>query len=339
MTAVMRRLASAAIAAALLLGSASAFADPTPQDISQARDLGQQAQAAHEAGNFAESERLWTAASNLYPAAPTLTLGLARAQVKQGKYVLARETYNKIIREQSNNPNASAAFKDALAAAQSEMEAASAKIARVTVSIEGGAPNAQVTIDNEAINAAGIGVPRPIDPGQHTVKASAEGYVPAETTFQVAEAGSAEAKLTLAKDPNAKPATVAGPGPTTAPGTTVTTTKRDHTMAIIALGVGGAGLVFGGVTGILAMGKHSDLDKACPDGKCTPTLQSDVDSYHTMATLSTIGFIVGGVGVAAGAVLWFVGPKKEVQASGSSFRTVEWHPYFAGNGGGVAGRF
>lgn len=325
----MRRLAGAALTAALLFSSVSAFAEPTPQDISQARDLGQQAQAAHEAGNYAESERLWTAASNLYPAAPTLTLGLARAQMKQGKYVLARESYNKIIREQSNNPNASQAFKDALSAAQSEIEGATAKIARVTIIVEGGAPNAEVTIDGDAVNAAGLGVPRPIDPGPHTVKATAEGYLPAETTFQVAEAGSAEAKLTLTKD-----ASTAAPPPApavTAPPETVTT-KRDRTLAIVALGVGGAGLVFGGVTGALAMSKHGDLDGECPGGKCPSRLQSDVDGFHTMATLSTIGFIVGGVGVAAGAVLWFTAPKKTV-------RGFEWHPYVGANGGGLAGRF
>src|SRR4051812_9647369 len=71
-------------------------------DIAQARTLGQQAQAAYDAGNFAESEKLWSAAAKLYPAAPTLTLGLARTQAKQGKVVAAQESYNRIIREWSN---------------------------------------------------------------------------------------------------------------------------------------------------------------------------------------------------------------------------------------------
>lgn len=326
----MRGVAWAAFAAALLV-SIPAVADPTPQDISQARDLGQQALAASESGNYAESERLWTAASNLYPAAPTLTLGLARAQAKQGKYVLARENYNKIIREQANSTNASQAFKDALAAAQAEIEGVAAKIARVTIIVEGGPPNPSVTVDNDAVATAGLGVPRPIDPGQHTIRATAEGYSPTETTFQVAEAGSAEARLKLTKDPSAKP-TEPGPGPKVTQPPGEVTTKRDHTLAIIALGVGGAGLVFGGVTGALAMGKHGDLDKTCTGGKCPSTLQGDVDSFHTMATLSTVGFIVGGVGVAAGAVLWFTAPKKTVQG-------FDWHPYVGANGGGVAGRF
>ena len=317
---------------ALMAAAVPALADPTPQDISQARDLGAQAQQASEAGNFGESERLWTAASNLYPAAPTLTLGLARSQMKQGKLVLAKENYNKIIREQSSNPNASQAFKDALAAAQAEIETANAKIAHVTITVEGGAPNVQVTIDDQAVNAAGIGVPRPIDPGQHTVKASAEGYAPAEMTFQVTDAGTAEAKLTLTKTAGGAPP----PPPPEPTGQVVpppaTTTTRDHTLAYVGFGVGGAGLVFGAITGLLALGKHGDLADKCPDSKCPASVQSDVDGFHTMATLSTVGFIVAGVGAAAGAVLWITAPEKKVQG-------MTWSPYLAGNGGGIAGRF
>jgi hypothetical protein len=75
-----------------------------------------------------------------------------------------------------------------------------------------------------------------------------------------------------------------------------------------ALGVGGAGLVLGTVAGVVAMGKHSDLEKVCGGGVCPSGQQNNVDSYHAMGTLSTIGFVVGGVGVAAGVVLFLVKP-------------------------------
>jgi hypothetical protein len=330
----MRFVACATVAVALL-AAAPAFADPTPQDIQQARELSGQANAAFEAGNYGEAEKLFAAASNLYPAAPTLTLGLARSQAKSGKYVLAKENYNKIIREQSNNSNASQAFKDALASAQAEIDGVSAKIGHVTITIDGLPPNAQVTVDGEEVKSAGLGVPRPIDPGQHKVVAAADGYATAEASFNVTEAGSAAAKLTMVK--NAAPVTgPTGPtSPTEAPKTSFET-KRDHTLAAIALGVGGAGLVFGGITGAIALGKHSTLAKDCTGGKCPETDSKKVDSYHTMAMLSTVGFIVGGVGVAAGAVLWFAGPTKQVQIQGNA---VSVQPYFAGNGGGFAGRF
>jgi hypothetical protein len=316
------------------------MADPSPQDIAQARDLGGQAQAAFEANNFAESEKLWLAASNLYPQAPTLTLGLARTQAKLGKFVLAQESYKKIIREQSEASNLSPAFKDSLEAAKAEVPAVSAKIANVVIHVQG-PTNPTVTIDGQAVSAAGLGLKRPVDPGSHVVKAEATGFKPAETTFQVAESGSAEAKLTLEMLPGA----VADNGTPGVGGDTNSTAvvkgKKDRTLAYVALGVGGAGLVFGGITGILAIGKHGDLTDKCPDGKCPADVSGDVDSYKTMGTLSTVGFIVGAVGVAAGAVLWFTAPTKESASNPSTTRTasVTWHPYVGAGGGGIAGRF
>lgn len=337
---------------ALSLGAMSqtslAFAaDPSPQDIAQARDLGQQAQAQFDAGKFAESEKLWAGATNLYPAAPTLTLGLARTQAKLGKYVLAQENYNKIIREHGQSANLSPAFKAALEAANAEIGAVSAKIAGVVITVEGPS-NPTVTIDGQPIPAAVLGLKRPVDPGSHVVKAEAPGYKPGETTFQVAESATAEAKLKLEKGP--APVVAATPEPqqaqpsstSSAPPAEVSTKSSRKTLAIVALGVGGAGLILGGVTGALALGKHGDIADKCPDNKCPNTVSGDVDSYKTMGMLSTVGFIVGGVGIAAGAVLWFTAPKENATAA---YRTVKqangfaWQPYVGVGGGGVTGRF
>src|SRR5947207_275319 len=104
---------------AVVTTSERAFAQqsqPSEQDIAQARQLGGQAQAAFDAGNFAESEKLWAAARNLYPVAPTLSLGLARTQAKLGKYVQAQENYNRIIREWGNNASPPPAFAAAVEA-------------------------------------------------------------------------------------------------------------------------------------------------------------------------------------------------------------------------------
>ena len=339
-------LISAVFGATLLLGTTSSVAlaaEPSPQDIAQARDLGQQAQAAFDAGNFAESEKLWNAASNLYPAAPTLTLGLARTQAKLGKLVLAQESYNKIIRDQSQNTNAPPAFRDALESAKTEIVAVSSKIASVVIHVEG-PTNPVVTLDGQPVSTAGLGLRRPVDPGSHVVKAEAPGYKTAETTFQVAESGSAEAKLTLEKAPEAT-ATAApspsemGPKPTEAG----TSKSGNKTLAIAALGVGGAGLIFGSITGVLAIGQHGDLSDRCPDGRCPNDASGDVDSYKTMGTLSTIGFIVGGVGLTAGAVLWFTAPKETSTGYKTVTRTASsgfsWQPYVGAGGGGVTGRF
>jgi hypothetical protein len=316
-------------------------ADPSPQDIAQARELGGQAQAAFDANNLAESEKLWMAANGLYPAALTLTLGLARTQAKLGKLVLATESYKRIIRENSDNPNLSPAFKDALEAAKAEVVGVSARIANVVIVVEG-APNPQVTIDGQAVSSAGLGLKRPIDPGAHLVRAEAPGYQAAETSFEVPESGLAEAKLKLEKGGAAVAGAPAAGADQGKPAEGATGKSNNKTFALVAFGVGGAGLLVGSITGLIAIGKHGKLEESCPDGKCAADgdLKKDVDSYHGMARLSTIGFIVAGVGAAAGAVLWFTAPKET--AAGSTARrntSVSWHPYLGIGGGGVAGQF
>ena len=80
---------------------------------------------------------------------------------------------------------------------------------------------------------------------------------------------------------------------------------------MVALGVGGAGLVLGAVTGGLAIGKHGTLEAACGDGHCPASQQGTVDSYHLIGTLSTVGFILGGVGAATGVVVLLTAPRAQ----------------------------
>jgi hypothetical protein len=347
--AARRLLLLGALSLAPLAFSAPAFADePSEADIAQARDLGGQAQAAFVAGKYAESERLWVAAQKLYPKAPTLSLGLARAAAKNGHVVLAQEQYNKIIREWSDVASPPPAFKDALDAARAEVGDVSKRIAGVVITVEGPA-SPTVTIDGDGIPAAALGLKRPVDPGEHAVHAEAPGYKPADTKFSVAEGGSAEAKVVMEKAPEAQPvaggagATV-GPG-TEPPGAEPPTGRSNRTLAIVALGVGGVGVVVGGITGLVALGKHGTLSDECPDGKCTSDKQSDVDSYKTMGTISTVSFIVGGVGLAAGAVLWFTSPKKTASRDGHRWATltpargVSMTPYVGAGSAGVTGTF
>ena len=343
---------AASLPLAVLAAPSQARADePAAQDIAQARELGGQAAQAHEAGNYAEAEKLWAAASKLYPLAPTLTLGLARSQAKLGKVVAAQESYNKIIREWGTNPSPPPAFKDALEAAKAEVGAVSARVASVVISVEG-PQSAKVTIDGQPVPPAALGLKRPVDPGQHTVKASAEGFKPAETVFSVNDGASAEAKLKLERDESA---VAAAPTPATGPADPVTPPPAEvggdagkggssnKTLALAAFGVGAAGLVVGSITGLMAMGKHSDLEKSCPNGTCPPGEQDNVDSYNTLGTVSTVGFVVAGVGAAAGAVLWFTAPKTTGSAAGARYATERTKPtvvpYLGLGAAGVTGRF
>lgn len=78
----------------------------------------------------------------------------------------------------------------------------------------------------------------------------------------------------------------------------------------LGFGIGAAGLAVGAITGILAMGKASDVKDGCPQNHCrTQPLVDEASSGKTLGTVATIGFIVGGVGAAVGLVGLFSGGK------------------------------
>jgi hypothetical protein len=99
-------------------------------------------------------------------------------------------------------------------------------------------------------------------------------------------------------------------------------------VGFAALGVGGAGLVAGAIAGGMALGKHGELAQICPEGHCT-NQQSAIDSYNLAGTLSTAGFIAGGVLAATGVVLVIVAPR-EPSRSAQAWIAPVVGPGFAG---------
>jgi hypothetical protein len=287
-------------------------------DRATARSLGQEGQQAYENKDYATAEDRFRRADKMVHA-PTLVLGLARSLSAEGKYVEAQESYNRIIRE-GLPAGAPDVFKRALEEAKKEVDGVTSKVGAVTITVKaaGGAdiPDPQVVLDEHPLNSASLGVRRAIDPGQHVLRATAEGYKAGELRFTLLEGASADEPLTLEKDLTATPV-AAAPAPATAPTTVATspdlTTSQPSPMRKmapwIAFGVGGAGLVVGGITGILAMSKHSTLSGECKPNCDTPASNSDLSSYHTMGAISDVGFIVAGLGGAVGAILLVTQPK------------------------------
>jgi hypothetical protein len=134
-----------------------------------------------------------------------------------------------------------------------------------------------------------------VNPGQHIVKAAAPGWHAGTQSFAIAAGQSQEISLTLEENPD-DPALATAGGDGDSMGTV-------RILGFAALGVGAAGLIVGGVTGGLAIGKHGELEDNCPNNQCPPEQQDNLDSFETMGTISTVGFIAGGVFAAAGVAL------------------------------------
>jgi hypothetical protein len=226
--------------------------------------------------------------------------------------------------------------------AKKELAALLPQVPWVIVMIDGPkeASQAKMKLNGEDFPAAAIGVRRAIDPGQHTIRAEAAGFSPVEKKFTVAVGTTETVDLVLAparQGPPPKDGKVTPEQPSSGG-----LFPHQDAVGIAAIGVGTAGLVMGTVTGVLALGKHSDLEAmGCNETGC-PTAQPDaIQSYRTLGTLSTVGFVAGGVGLVAGLVLLVTAPKAPKKAAPDAPKSagVRVSPFIGAGELGVFGRF
>lgn len=332
-----RGLRRAGIAVALVgaLTSGVASADePSAADIAAARALSQEGTKLANANKCAEAIDKLSRAEKLFHA-PTTLSRLGECQVKVGRVVEGTENLNRVVRE-TLAPNAPKAFVKAQERAKELLPAARAKIAKLTVTVNApkGAEIA-VRVDGEPMNSANLGTERPVDPGEHTIEASAPGHTSAKAKAQLKEGGAESVTLTIEVDPNAPKVAVSHPTDPKPKDTPPPPPPRESSSKVpvfLAFGVGLVGIGVGATFGVLASGKKSDLDGSCnADKRCPPDQEGTLNSAKTFSTVSTIGFIVGGIGIATGTVLL-------VTSSGGS-KTGSVSPFVGLGNAGVTGTF
>jgi hypothetical protein len=316
--------------------AAAAAVEPSSADRATARTLAQEGYEALNAKDYVTAADRFERALALVHA-PTLLRDLARSQVGLGKLVDAHESYSQIIRE-GVAPSAPPPWHKALADAKAEIAAIPPRLPWVTITVSGPAAP-KVTIDGKPIPVASLGVKRPIDPGRHEVRALADGYYTARKTVTMKEGESLNIAFDLEEAPADAPEVVDDETKSQVVVTFADPAWRKPTM-ITSFAVGGAGLVLGSVTGILAINKHSKLSSDCADGVCTPAQKADLDSYHTLGLLSNVGFVAAGVGAAVGTVLLLVAPKPiEDEEGPKDSAHVTWTPFVGLGSAGVEGTF
>lgn len=131
--------------------------------------------------------------------APTTQLHIAQCKVALTHLVEGAEDYRAIM----NTPlpgNSPPAFLDAQKMSGQELAALEPRIphAKIVVTPDK-TPGLQVAIDGQPVNAALVGVPRPIDPGPHKLVATAPGYLPMELSFDIREKEAKDVAIALKK--------------------------------------------------------------------------------------------------------------------------------------------
>lgn len=315
----LRTTAAGTLLAAFLFMSSSASAQEI-DDASRtaARAMGTSGVEAYQAGNYQEaSDRLEKAYA--IARVPSLGLWSARSLRKLGKLVEAADRYLETVSLQV--PEGDYVIqKQAQTDATRELKELKPRIPVLNIQVKGAtAAEVAVSVDGTPLAATLVTEPRLVNPGEHRVEGT-HGTDRANATVTVEEAKSATAVLDFTVTASGGPAVESdggGGGPY-------------RLLGFIALGVGGAGIVTGGIAGILAIDKKGTIDNsaACEGNRCSD--KGLVDSYGTLRTVSSIGLIAGAIIAGSGVALVFgSGSKKEPSAAA----------YVGPGSVGVRGRF
>ncbi len=154
-----------------------------------------------------------------------------------------------------------------------------------------------------------------VRPGHHLVTVRVEGFDDAVWELD-ALAGSKESRTFEMKKKQA-------PAPTV-PTTPALSTTTAPVGAWITVGIGGALLAAGTITGILALGKTSDIASACPNNTCPASYDLDGNRSSARGLVRATDFLLLGGGlIAAGGLTWLLlsgGSARATTAAADGFR-------------------
>ncbi len=160
------------------------------------------------------------------------------------------------------------------------------------------------------------GRPVPLDPGQHAFTFEAAGQPPVEQSVVVVQGEKdRHVTVTLGSAPPAAPVPAApvAPAPAGAEGGGWSGQK---TIAVLVAGLGLGGAVVGTIFGLTAASNWSQAQSDCKTA-CGPgsSAQSELSSTHSAASVSNVAFVVAGLGLVGGGVLFFTAPGGAVTVS------------------------
>lgn len=294
---------SAAVALTIVAIGARALAQGrviTSVEAAEARDDDRRAalEDAHE-GLRLFNQRRWRAAlatferANERHAAPTLELYMARCNDQLGELLAARRLYRSVV-SRPVPADASRPFHNARRDAVRELAVLLKRIPRIAVKV---AAETQIRLDGVLVPSQQLHAVD-VDPGKHLLVAVAPGRAPMKKAIVVEEA--AELTVTFSLDDHHPDVAE----PVVSDGQSDERRGGSIAPALVAYGIGGLGLGVGIVTGVMAVVQTNDLETRCDATlHCPRALQSEADATRAIATVSTVGFVMAGVGAAAGTAL------------------------------------
>lgn len=294
-----------------------------------AREVAKQGLDDYDAGRYESAAKKLLQAYEVVRV-PTLAVYTARALAETGHLVQASELYLEAqrIKPEPDWPPIQTKMQNEAKRARTELLK---RIPRVRIKVERARiEDVEVTVDGVVIANSLLSEEQLVDPGTRDVAGlCGTSRVAKRVTLSEGE----HATVSLGFSPNAcrgstgprsgeVRATPAKTPSSSKPATESPTVDKpaDATARFIgwvAVGVGAVGVGVGAVTGLVASSKRSALEDEgkCRETSCYEDYQVDVDSYNGLLTASTVGFIVGGIGLAGGVTLLLTTPSESTPAT------------------------
>jgi hypothetical protein len=311
---VSKRNLGRGLALALLVLNGSAQAQPSAAQRETARELMAEARRLHERGDLKGALARFSAADAIMNV-PTTTFEVAETQAELGKLIEARESLLRLLGT-PRRPSDPEPFNEARAKALALSQQLVARIGAIVVTVSGvsEADGLDVRIDDELVPKETLGLRLRVNPGTHQIIARSQGRELSQEV-DVAEGQVLEVSLRFAQPPlppvadepraTAPPASREKPrsrvtaGRTPAPSSIPRTSPPQRStseLVYLGAGVGTLGTALGVVGGVSAVLHKKSAETGCTNNVCPPSTWRDLQTAHNMATVSNVGFAIGGVG-------------------------------------------
>ena len=344
MSLVLRHRSIALVLSFSFLSSSVAFAaDPkaaesseTQEDTarSNARKLASEASEAYRLAQYDLAYDRFNRAFRLV-GVPALGVWSARSLERGGRLVEASERYREILRLKAP-ADGGAGYAEAIQNARAELDELLPRIPNLVIRlVNAEGADVRVTVNDAVVQTELLEVKQRVNPGKLKVRGDRRG----EIVEQEITVGERQVKEVVLEFSRLAPVVAGGPTPAPHPATQETPNQGMsglQTDGLVGMGTGGLLLVGGIVTGAIDLGQESSIAERCsnPDTRqcaATGNLAGDISDFNTMRTLSSVGFIAGGVLLGAGFTLYFVG---DSSSEGPSVGL-----WTAGTSGGLRGQF
>jgi PEGA domain-containing protein len=286
-----------AVSLALSLGASPTFAQSGGPSQVRTRD----ASSHFDRGATFYSEGDYAAAlvefKRAYEASPTwqVLLNIGQSYFQLRDYANALVTLQRFASEGGERIG-----KEDRATLDAELPDLADRVATVTVTSN--LDGATISVDDLVVGPTPLRDPVLISAGSRRITASYEGRAPVQQRIGVGGRDALAVRLDFPPLVTSPPAAIRGESPMV---DRRSPSSPTHVPTYLSFLVAGGGLVVGSIFGVMAIQEKASLDRVCsPSKACPMTSQSDINSLVRNGTISTVGFGVGIVGVAAGLAFW-----------------------------------